>query len=104
MEKKKISPSRENRKKEMTKKDQIEQEEEFDFQPKRLRKRYPFHEDISTLSIMDNLSILFYSICVLTQYKKPQGSISSNKKAHFFLLTRYLMRMPLSKPKTNLQG
>ena len=48
----------------MTKKDQIEQEEEFDFQPKRLRKRYPFHEDISTLSIMDNLSILFYSIHV----------------------------------------
>ena len=30
-----------------------------------------------------------YFICVLTQYKKPQGSISFNKKAHFFWLTRY---------------
>ena len=31
-----------------------------------------------------------YFICVLTQYKKPQGSISFNKKAHFFWLTRYI--------------
>ena len=30
-----------------------------------------------------------YFICVLTQYKKPQGSISFNKKAHFLWLTRY---------------
>ena len=30
-----------------------------------------------------------YFICVFTQYKKPQGSISFNKKAHFFWLTRY---------------
>ena len=31
-----------------------------------------------------------YFICVLTQCKKPQGSISFNKKAHFLWLTRYI--------------
>ena len=31
-----------------------------------------------------------YFIYVLTQYKKTQGCISFNKKAHFFWLTRYV--------------
>jgi len=32
----------------------------------------------------------WYFICIPTQCKKPQGSISFNKKAHFFWLTRYI--------------